>query len=563
MAKLFYSAIDLKQNQLQRAVIHNTSAPAGTALKGQMYYDTDDDILKYYSALDGGAWISVTANTNTQDDTDLGETLAVNSYTITSSTGASLSMSAADETNWGIMTDDHVTAIGLNTDKVTNVTTNLDITGTDGARTITSSDGTGALIPIATTSVSGLMTPTMFDANADITNKANKASPAFTGDITHIDESPLYVMTDTSDDVTGPVFRFEKNPVTANEADPNDSIGMFSWLGYNAVDVAHEYASLEVLSTTTTTDGERGRMDFAVMAGGTLTRGLRIGGTAADGIIDIELGAGTTSTVTIPGNLVVTGTTITQNETISVVENNTILFEGTLSDDHETKLTVEGPTADRTITLPDATGTVALSNGASPGSIDIDTNVLSGATVISDLDLNVTTDAQGIVTSAVGAVSTRDLTLSDLGYGGDTNANLYVHPTTAGNKHVPTGGGAGEFLKYSSSGTAVWATPSYTTNVNTQLNAAKQLIEVASVNATTKRAQITHGFSGGAMAVTLYETSDASGNSTYPWNEVSATVSHASATVLHVSFDTLPTNDIMAVMVQADGTASSIAYPTS
>lgn len=36
-------------------------------------------------------------------------------------------------------------------------------------------------------------------------------------------------------------------------------------------------------------------------------------------------------------------------------------------------------------------------------------------------------------------------------------ANLYVHPTTAGNKHIPAGGSTGEFLKYSASGTAVWS----------------------------------------------------------------------------------------------------------
>jgi len=48
-----------------------------------------------------------------------------------------------------------------------------------------------------------------------------------------------------------------------------------------------------------------------------------------------------------------------------------------------------------------------------------------------------------------------------------SNANYYAHPTTAGNKHVPTGGSAGQFLKYSASGTATWATPSYTTNTDT------------------------------------------------------------------------------------------------
>jgi hypothetical protein len=43
------------------------------------------------------------------------------------------------------------------------------------------------------------------------------------------------------------------------------------------------------------------------------------------------------------------------------------------------------------------------------------------------------------------------------------SANNYVHPTTAGNKHIPTGGSAGQFLKYSASGTAVWAADNNTT----------------------------------------------------------------------------------------------------
>ena len=48
---------------------------------------------------------------------------------------------------------------------------------------------------------------------------------------------------------------------------------------------------------------------------------------------------------------------------------------------------------------------------------------------------------------------------------------VYTHPTTAGNRHIPTGGAAGQFLKYSASGTATWATPSYTTNTNTTYSA--------------------------------------------------------------------------------------------
>ena len=43
------------------------------------------------------------------------------------------------------------------------------------------------------------------------------------------------------------------------------------------------------------------------------------------------------------------------------------------------------------------------------------------------------------------------------------SANNYVHPTTAGNKHIPAGGAAGQFLKYSADGTAVWAADNNTT----------------------------------------------------------------------------------------------------
>ena len=38
-----------------------------------------------------------------------------------------------------------------------------------------------------------------------------------------------------------------------------------------------------------------------------------------------------------------------------------------------------------------------------------------------------------------------------------TQDTVYTHPTSAGNKHIPSGGSSGQYLKYSSSGTATWA----------------------------------------------------------------------------------------------------------
>lgn len=64
-------------------------------------------------------------------------------------------------------------AVDLNTAKITNVSTNLTITGSAAARTIASSDGTDAVIPVATDSVSGVMSAadhTLFSAiEADAT----------------------------------------------------------------------------------------------------------------------------------------------------------------------------------------------------------------------------------------------------------------------------------------------------------------------------------------------------------------------------------------------------------
>jgi len=59
--------------------------------------------------------------------------------------------------------------------------------------------------------------------------------------------------------------------------------------------------------------------------------------------------------------------------------------------------------------------------------ISIDTGALTGATVISDLDFNITTDTNGHVSDANGTFSTRTLTLSDLGYSGATNANYITN----------------------------------------------------------------------------------------------------------------------------------------
>ena len=69
-----------------------------------------------------------------------------------------------------------------------------------------------------------------------------------------------------------------------------------------------------------------------------------------------------TGTLLVP-NLSVAGTT-TQVNTVTMEAANAIVFEGATPDTEETTLTITDPTADRTITLPNASGTVAVSASA-------------------------------------------------------------------------------------------------------------------------------------------------------------------------------------------------------
>jgi hypothetical protein len=85
--------------------------------------------------------------------------------------------------------------------------------------------------------------------------------------------------------------------------------------------------------------------------------------------------------VTVAGNLTVQGTTTTvDSSTINV--QNSFVFEGATADAHETNLTTIDPTADRTVSIPNATGTIVLKDTTDTltnKSIDLGSNTLTGS----------------------------------------------------------------------------------------------------------------------------------------------------------------------------------------
>lgn len=127
----------------------------------------------------------------------------------------------------------------------------------------------------------------------------------------------------------------------------------------------------------------------------------------------------------------------------------------------------------------------------------------SGPITISGSGKTATIGISAATTSSAGSMSAADKTKLD---GIATGANKYTHPTTSGNKHIPSGGSSGQILKWSADGTAAWgAEKTYTlssfgvtatatelnyvdgvtSNIQTQLNGKQPTITGAASSVTT------------------------------------------------------------------------------
>jgi len=155
---------------------------------------------------------------------------------------------------------------------------------------------------------------------------------------------------------------------------------------------------------------------------------VAFGGTSA---FDVRIGSGTTDIATfvsggvdIVGNVALTGS---------------VVFEGATADGFETSLSVTDPTADRTITLPDASGTVALTDSTMTSSTFIGTtsvalNRSSGAlalTGITSIDGNAATASAVAAANLTGATLAAGVTGSSLTSVGTLTGLTVSNATTA------------------------------------------------------------------------------------------------------------------------------------
>ena len=210
------------------------------------------------------------------------------------------------------------------------------------------------------------------------------------------------------------------------------SITSTAFVGDITGDVTGNTDTATVATTVTITDNESTNENNAIIftAGGDLDGGNL--GLESDGDLKYNPSTGTLSAT----NISVSGTFSTVNS-VTMDANNAVIFEGSTADAHETTLTSIDATGDRTISLPNVSGTLPVLAAASATAITStpeELNKLDGATVvvgeINALDLGSTAVGTAIASKAVILDSSKD-------YSGIRNLTL------AGNATIANGGTIG------------------------------------------------------------------------------------------------------------------------
>jgi hypothetical protein len=258
-------------------------------------------------------------------------------------------------------------------------------------------------VALLDTRANAFATFTKLDANIDVVQD-NVASiidgtAGFTGDLT----------VETTDDgsAASPILNLKRNSASPADA---DYLGQIKFKGENDADQSVTYAKISGKINDATDGTEDGIIEFSVVKDGSNHIAVRV-----------------------------------NNNGLFLNNGNDLKFEGTSADAHETTLTAGEPTGDRTITLPDSTGTVALTSQidtVSDNSAAVESrrvaNIAGAVSTITTSDL---TASRALVSDGSGKVSVSSITSTELGFldGLDQNLNANLVALAAGVAASQTG----------------------------------------------------------------------------------------------------------------------------
>ena len=504
MAIPFLNHLDLTDiSQLQNALLHKTTSGVASAVEAKIIYDTGSNTIKYY---DGTQWVELGGDTDNYVD---GMSLSGNTLTLTRT--GSLSDLTQDLSGLGFVD-------GSGTQNyVAKWTPDGDTLGNSQIFDNGTNVGVNTANP---------QTQFHVDGHVRVTN----------GNLNIINSSLpiLYLSTSSTstDDYalqnSGGHFQIKNNAglgeiqfqVRNGGQIRLDNYGSQTFTGTAAYNLSVD-SSGNIIETAAavTTDVLQGNSADSTNAERYITFVDNATG-AQQAKTDANFRFNPSTDTLSVTNLIVSGDTTYHNETIQIVENNTISFEGTTADAYEVHLTSADATADRTQTLQDASGTIALLSditGTNSGTNTGDQNLFSTVAVSGQ--------------SNVVADSTSDtLTLA-----AGSNVTITTNASTD---------------------TVTIAS----TDTNTQLATAAALIDV-SVMGSNDTASFTHGLASKNLIVQLYDTTSGL--------VVHADVDHTSNNAISITFAATGTalanagiGDIRVVVIDAKNglTDKTVSY---
>ena len=569
MAIPFLNNITLNNNEVQNVKLHNTSSAPNNA-GGQIYFDTSDNLAKYYSngtdlwidlkeySFSNGTYIDVTTAGTTAKPI---LTLDI-SATGTPGTGNFL----RGDNTWATPANDNTT-YDLSGFGTTNGTAGVQLVGSDATTDQVSITGSGTTTvthsgnTITVTSndqYTGTVTSVTSGNTNTITISGTAADPTVAANTAAVTNGSLNLA--TGDQIYDFVVGYADPAGTDNSTDVTlaGSLDYITISGQvitrNAIDLA-----TDVTGTLPIANGGTGQTTAAAAANALLN-------TDQGGSLTIGVG---TDNIIIPGDLTVTGTTTTNNVEV-VSTSNGVIFEGNVADANELTLLAGTLSADRTITLPDATGTVALTSDLhnavtltnSPSTYDYLT--ISGqAITLNQIDYN--TDIAN--TPTIPTVNNATITLSAGNSGitmdvdnqfttnqsGDETITI-SHADTSSQASVNNSGRTYiQDVTLDDYGHVTGLVSATETVTDTQLATAAALIDVSAMSPNTT-ASFTHSLASKNLIVQMYDV--------VTGEVVFADIDHTSNNAISVIFSATPTNDIRVVVIDAKNglTDKTVSY---
>ena len=341
MAIPFLQHIDLNKNELQNAVVQNLGTAPSTPKEGQIYYHTSDDTIYLNTSADSAnpSWKSLGGDI-TGVTVNAGEGLEVEAGSASATSGAfsvTLGLEAAVAGN-GLSYSSGVLAVGVDDSSIelSSDAVRVKALGITNAMLA----GSIANAKLANSTISGKALGTNLSAlTVDNTTLQLNSGTTYNG------SAALTISGKTAAIADGGAALATADQIHTFVTTQTDDI---------AADTTGNAATATLATTVTVTEDTASNTNFNVVYH-----------NGSNALLDESSGGGfyynpSTEQLTVK-NLNVTVKT-TQKEVELINTSSGVIFEGDTADGNETTLDVIDPTADRSILLPNNSGTVALTS---------------------------------------------------------------------------------------------------------------------------------------------------------------------------------------------------------